>query len=184
MRIINLLPKPKQRELKLENWFKAALKFVAVTTSSFLLVFLGQLAARAYISQRAVSLERTVQNLQQAINKGENAQLRKQITDVNSQMADFKQLWEGTPKWSRVFSAFAKDVPLGVKIINFDADVKTKKVQIQGFSPSRGLVIELYNRINLDSDNFSGINYPLENVAKPADVTFNFAFSIQEKLLK
>lgn len=184
MRIINLLPKPKQQELKLENWFKALLKFVAITALSFLLVFLAQIFTRVYLSQRAASLERQAQNLRQVINKSENAQLRGQITAFNNQMADFKQLRETAPKWSKVLAAFATAVPPGIKIINFDADAKTKKAQIQGFSPSRDLVISLYNQINADSENFADINYPLENVAKPADISFNFTFFIQEKLLK
>ena len=55
---------------------------------------------------------------------------------------------------------------------------------ISGYSPTRELVISLYNSILQDDQDFKNIDYPLENVAKAIDINFHFTFSIQDSLLK
>ena len=62
-------------------------------------------------------------------------------------------------------------------------DPVKKSISINGFSPTRELVIELYNIIRNDTKDFKNINYPLENVALPKDNNFHFVFFIQDKLL-
>ena len=74
--------------------------------------------------------------------------------------------------------------PQGVKINSFNIDPVGKSVTINGISPTRDLVIELYNNILNDSNDFYNINYPLENVVLPVNVDFHFTFFIQDKLLQ
>jgi Tfp pilus assembly protein PilN len=99
-------------------------------------------------------------------------------------MNDFKNLAETTPAWSKVLLAFADQVPEGVQINSFSADLTTKKITISGFAPTREQVIQLYNNINDDKNRFKDINYPLENVSKPANINFHFTFYIKDELLK
>jgi translation elongation factor EF-4 len=64
------------------------------------------------------------------------------------------------------------------------SDTKTKKLEVRGFSPTRELVLEFYYNIKDDTDNFASINYPLENVSRPTDVSFLFTIELKESLLK
>jgi hypothetical protein len=57
-------------------------------------------------------------------------------------------------------------------------------VSITGFSPTRELVIQLYNNILQDNKDFYNVNYPFENLGKPTNVNFHFNFYLQSKLLK
>lgn len=183
MKHINLLPQHKQTELYYEDLYHSTLVAVIIGVAVVLLGVVAQIFVMVYLNskERAVSAE--VETLKQQTDKTENAELKRQIRSINNQMLDFEKLSANSPKWSKVIAAFAKQVPKGVKINSFVADSKTSKIEITGFSPTREAVIELYNNINSDKENFKDINYPLENVAKPTNVQFNYAFYIVEGVL-
>ena len=183
MRRMNLLPKERQSELRFEQLFHSVTVALGLGVAVLLLGILVQLGVWTYFDRTQVSTVREIEELKQATDKTENAELKKQIRVVNNQMADFVNLMTKTPQWSVVLDAFAAQVPAGVSIAKFDADLETKKVDISGFSPTREQVIELYNNINADKDHFKDIDYPLENVASPKNVQFKFSFFVQDDLL-
>jgi hypothetical protein len=88
------------------------------------------------------------------------------------------------PKWSKVLESFAALPPEDVGITSMILDLKNKSVNISGFAPRREEVIEFYNNILADTENFYGVDYPLENVAKPTDNIFHFTFYIKDELLQ
>jgi Tfp pilus assembly protein PilN len=183
MKRINLLPQNKQTELYYENLFHSVSVAVIIATIILLLGILVQVAAWVYMQRSEAAISAQVEQLKLQIDKTENAELKTQVKLINSQMVDFQNLINISPKWSKVLNAFAVLVPSEVKITEFNADVKKNQIDITGYSPTREQVIELYNNINADKENFKDINYPLENVAKPTDVQFNFTFFIQEGVL-
>ncbi len=184
MRIINLLPKPKQQELYYENLFHSVMVGIQFAVVTFVLVFLGQLGTKFYLLRQSTDLDSQITQIKQQTNKEENTKLKEQVGLINNRILDFSNLADATPYWSKVLRAFAGNVPAGVRITGFNADLTKKKIDIQGYSPTRELVIALYNNINADSADFSNINYPLENVAKENNVLFHFTFSINNSLLK
>jgi hypothetical protein len=117
-------------------------------------------------------------------NKEENTKLKEKIVSYNGEIADFKSLNEQTPHWSKVVEAFSKDIPPGVKVSQATFDVSKKKVDINGFAPTRDLVLQLHSNISEDKKSFFNVDYPLENVARPTNVKFHFTFYIQDSLLK
>lgn len=183
MKRINLLPQHKQTDLYYEDLYHSVNSLVGLSVVILLLGIIVQVGVWVYLDRREASLVDQVTELQLVIDKSENAEVKREIKQINSQMTDFNNLTIGAPKWSEVFNAFSRLVPNGVLITTFVSDAKTGTVEISGFSPTREQVIELYNNINADKEHFKDINYPLENVAKPTDVQFNFKFFIKEGVL-
>lgn len=183
MKRINLLPKSQQKELEYERTFYSVA--VALSAASAILLFglLVQFGVWVYLNSKVSSSQQEIEQLKNIANKTENASVKEEIKKVNLQIQNFSYLSSKIPQWSSVLAAFVKNVPTNVKITQFDVDSAKKEIKIRGYSPSRDLVIDLYNNINADKDHFKNINYPLENVTKPTDVTFNFTFYVADDKL-
>lgn len=151
---------------------------------SFVVVLLVQFGARFYLQQHKASLEKNIRELEQLTAKEENAKIKQEIAKLNNLITDYQSLSSSVPKISKVVRAFAPLVPEGVLITSMRVDANKNFVDISGFSPTRELVIKLYENILAESKNFPNIDYPLENVAKPTEINFHFTFNITPDLLK
>jgi hypothetical protein len=125
----------------------------------------------------------SIEQLKSQVNKEDNAKLKKQITEINNIVSDYQNLAAANPLWSKVIKAFVLLPPPDVQINTFNVDA-SKTVTINGYSPTRESVIQLYNNILADSKNFYGVDYPFENVARATKVNFHFTFKAQDALLK
>lgn len=184
MRIVNLLPKNRQEELRYEAMLRSLWTVCVFSLISFVLVFLVQFGLKIYLEFQAGSIKSQIASLENQIAQQRNTNVKDQITAINNLIADFNSLTSSSPKWSKVIKAFVVLPPAGVRINSFSIDPQTKSISIYGLSPTRELVIELYNNILKDTKNFYGINYPLENVAKPKNIAFHFTFFYNEDLIK
>lgn len=183
MKRINLLPKLKQRELVHERLFYSVAVTATLGVVLLLLSVLVQVGVWTYLDRSIGMMDTQIEELKVLANKSENAVVKKDILLVNAQLDDFTKLSSQTPKWSSVISKFIQHVPEGVKITQFTTDLKTNDITISGYSPTRDLVIDLYNNVNSDKDNFKSIDYPLENVTQPIDVRFSFTMTVAEGIL-
>ena len=174
MKTINLLPKLRQLELRYIAMLRSVWVVVMLSAASFAAVFLVQAGARLYLHAEAASIEKEIAELQEQVKKEENAKVKAQVKIANDLVSDYKNLADASPKWSKE----------GVRINNFAIDPLKKSVNISGFSATREAVIELYKNILADADNFFGIDYPLENVSKPANINFHFTFFVSNGLLQ
>jgi Tfp pilus assembly protein PilN len=184
MKLINLLPKPRQEELRYQKMLSALTAALWFSLASFIMVFLLQLGVKIYLQSRQKSIQAEIGQLKSQVDKQENAQIKQQIKDINSRITDFKNLSDSAPKWSKVLKAFAVLPPPGTKINGLTIDLAKKSINISGFGDTREAVIALYESVKQDSQQFFNIDYPLENVAKPTDVNFHFTFYIKDDLLK
>jgi len=184
MRLINLLPKARQRELRYDAMLRGLWVFISMSIFSFAMVFLVQLGTKFYLQMEANVFAKEILNLQGQVSQTENSELKTKIKTVNDTVLDFNNLADASPKWSKVVAAFAPLPPEGTRINTMIIDSGRKAINITGRGETRENVIQLYNNILADSENFYNIDYPLENVAKPADITFHFTFFIQDKLLQ
>jgi Tfp pilus assembly protein PilN len=183
MKLVNLLPKDKQKDLFYETVFHSFVVFVEIGLVTLLLVFAGLFATRFYISRAIERYDQDIIILKQVTDKQENAELKKQIQSINAMVSDYNQLVSVAPSWSKVLRVFAEHVPNGVKLQSFNADTAKLKVDISGIAPSREQVILLHDNIAADNKNFENIDYPLENIVKPTNVPFHFTFYIKPELL-
>ncbi len=184
MKIINLLPKPRQQELRFENIYRGIVRTIFVSLASFVLVFVAQAGTKVYLTAEKNSLEQQTQKVQQQINSNNNEDLKIKIETINNLATDYLNLAAGSPAWSKVLQAFAIIPPPGVQILSFQLDPVSRQVMITGFSPTRDLVIQLRTNLVNDTQDFSNVDYPLENIARPTNINFHYTFTVNESLLQ
>lgn len=184
MKIINLLPKPHQEELKYRATFRSLLLFSGLCIISYVLVFAGQFGVRIYLDHVQRDVQQQTNEVKDFANKQENTDLKNRIRLINNQISDYTNTAGASPKWSNVLLAFTKVVPDGVAIQSLTVDYRKRLISIRGFARTREAVITVYNNILADTEHFQGIDYPLENVTKPTDVSFSFTFTVKEGVLK
>ena len=184
MKIINLLPKNKQKELRYESLLHGMVVIIGISVASFLVVFFVQIGVKLYLASELSSVLKEVALLKTQVNKQDNAVLKQKIKAINDIVTDYNVLISKSPKWSKVIKAFATLPPEEIAISTFVVNSPTNSVTINGFSPTRELVIQLHDNIEADSNNFYNIDYPLENIAKEKDVSFHFNFNVKDELLK
>lgn len=184
MKIINLLPKNRQQELRYEALLGRLYFVVIISAFSFALVFLSQFGARVFLEKQLTQLAISTEQIKKQIDKQDNAQVREKIKQINDQVSDYKDLVDNSPKWSKLLKAFAKLPPKGVRIIGISTDETQKTIVVNGFSPTRELILDFYDRINADKENFFGLDKYLENIAKPTDVSFHLNFQFKPELIK
>ncbi len=183
MKIINLLPKDKQKELYYEGIFRSFVVLIELSLITVAVVFVGQIVTKLYLERQQSVIVAEIEQLKRQSNREENAELKKRIAFINSEITDFKTLIDATPAWSRVLRAFAAQVPPDLVITNLQGNLSKKQIDIRGTSPTREAVIALYNNISQDRAEFENIDYPLENVQKPTDVAFHFTFYIKDSFI-
>lgn len=184
MKTINLLPKARQSEVRLEDRYHIIMIFFGISMITLVLTLVSIGATHVYLASQSSNIDSEIENLRASVNKQENSEIKAKIGVINNQIKDFRDLTETTPNWSKVLLAFGRLVPQGVSIKNLNADLEKRRIDINGLADKRELVDELYNNIKGDTDNFMDINYPLENVAKPTDVSFRFTFTVKPEALK
>jgi hypothetical protein len=184
MKTINILPKSRQQELRFEIILHSLWVVVNLSLVSFVLVFLVQFGTKFYLQYQNDAIKQQITQLQSQVNKQQNTEIKTQIQQANDLVSDYLNLAASSPHWSKVIKAFTPLPPAGLKISTLAIDPVQDTVTITGLSPTRDLVIQLYNNILQDTKDFYGIDYPLENVVNPVNVTFHFTFNIQKALLQ
>ncbi len=181
---INLLPKEQLKELKWRAWYYASVRFYLFSAVGLAIVLLAYIAVSVYLNVVARHLGAEAEALRKETSTSDIVELKKQVRDINNRIKDYNALSTEVPKWSVLLDYFAELVPDGVQIQNFTVDSNKKVVSITGTASTRDAVILLHDNIAGDSVHFSSIDYPLENVSKPRDVTFHFSFKVNDSVLK
>jgi hypothetical protein len=182
MKVINLLPKKNQLEIRYEVMLRSLWVTVIFSILSFIVVFIAQFGTKLYLQLQASTLNAEIVQLQGQVNKQENAQVKTKIQQENNLITDYENLVTNSPKWSQLIKAFTPLPPPGVKISSFEVNPSNQGIEITGFAPTRELVIQLYNNILQDSKDFYGIDYPLENVVMPTNISFHYSFYYRSTL--
>jgi cell division protein FtsB len=183
-KIINLLPKARQQELHFDSMLHSLWLVVIWSVLSFAAVFLAQFGTKFYLQLQSRNIHDQIQALQAEVDKQQNADVKTKVQEVNNLIGDYHNLVVAAPQWSKIVKAFLPLPPQNVKINALNINVQNKSISITGLSPSRELVIQLYNNILSDKKDFYGVDYPLENVVTPTDNAFHFTFFVQDKLWK
>ncbi len=182
-KIINLLPAPKQQELKYESILHGLIKAMVISFCGFVVIGVFQFATKIYLEHKAGTVEADITRIEGEMSKNDNVVIKTKVLGINDVVTDFHKLQSDSPKWSKVFKAFAVLPPSDVSISSFVIDVPRRSIVINGYAPTRDEVIALYNNILADSKEFYNIDYPLENVIKEKNVNFHFSFMVQDSLL-
>ncbi|MCL5775147.1 MAG: hypothetical protein M1333_02955 [Patescibacteria group bacterium] len=183
-KVINLLPKSRLKDLYQEMVFHRLLSAVWLSVFSFVVVIGVQVYAQFELQRRVTDYQGRLDQVKQQVNKKENSDLKAQIKGVNNLIADYKNMGDATPKFSKVLMAFSVLPPDSVSISSLVIDPTKKTVVVSGFSPTRDAVLDFYKAIKNDTKNFKNVDYPLQHIVRPTEVPFQFTFSINDELLK
>lgn len=179
-----MLPKSRQEELRYDAMLRGLWVVCALTLASFILVFVAQFGLRFYLKFEAGSIKSEIKELQVQVGKQQNSEVKNKIKELNNLIGDYNNLSQASPKWSKLVKAVVPLIPENVRLNSLNIDPAAKIISISGVSPTREQVIELYNNVLKDKTEFYNINYPLENVAKPKNVSFHFNFYYQDIVIK
>ncbi len=163
--------------------FKHWLSLIGLSLFSFVIVLGVQFGARLYLQSQLTKINYKIGEIKSQVDKNENADLKKKIKAVNDLTSDYNNLVNSSPKWSKLLKVFSVIPPEGVRITNFAVDLNKKQVTINGISPTRDLVIKLYENIKADKEHFYNVNYPLENVAKATNISFHYSFNFKDGII-
>lgn len=183
MKVINLLPKSRQQEMRYTSLLSSVWVLVILSLFSFALVFLAQFFTKIYLDNKAISIKNQIEQVKIQVSKSENSDIKKKIQDANDIISDYNNL-SNVPNWSNVLKAFALLPPQGITVNSFNVNSTDKTITVSGRSPTRELVIKFYNNILQDSKDFYNVDYPLENIAAPVDIGYHFTFYVRDSLLK
>jgi len=183
MRIINLLPKYEKeayRKLRILSHLREFTLWSFVTYVVVLAILIG---THFYIQKNLFNIDNDIALEKQIIAKADNAAIKSQLDFNNGSVADYNQLAQTNPTWSRVLEGFSNLVPQGVAIKEFSANLADGKIQINGTAQTRDAVLVLRQNI-IASSLFQNIDFPLDNLQKPTNTSFHYTFFLKTGVLK
>lgn len=184
MKNINLLPKLRQKELYHEWVLHYLFSIIWISFFSFVLVILFQLVAKVSLQNKLKAVQRNIEQLKTQVNQEENTVIRTRIKNANDLIADYSNIAKSSPKWSKMLEAFSVLPPKGVHISSFVMNSNNKMATISGSGDTREEVLELYYAIKADEEHFYNVDFPLQHLLKPSNVSFQFIFYVKDELLK
>ena len=183
MKIINLLPKEEQLQIRQEQMFFNVRRIIIISFLSYILVAAILIGARFYMQQSLGSLDNEIKQQQNIISKQDNTVLKNSITLDNQIVQDYNNVSALNPTWSKVLEEFVKLVPSGVEVQTFNASSSDGQIQISGISSTRDAVLRLRANILYDPM-FTNINLPLENLQQAANLNYHYDFFVKSNLLQ
>ncbi len=184
MKIINLLPKHRQKELYYGWILHYLFSIIWISILSFAFVILFQIAAKISLQNKLRTVESNIVELKKQVNKQDNTTIKQQIKNANDIISDYVNITNSSPKWSKMIQAFVVLPPKNVFISSFIINPNTKMATISGSGETREAVLELYNAIKADEKNFYNVDFPLQHLLKPQNVSFQFTFYVKDELIK
>lgn len=98
--------------------------------------------------------------------------IEKSFKEINSTLVKINKFSEDQIYWEDIFSKISLNIPLNVQL--FSLQIESDGVfSITGNAKTREDVLELGKRFK-DSDSFSDIQTPLDNLIKKEDINFRF----------
>lgn len=180
---INLLPPENQKQIRLARintqilsfgiWVFISLLVFAATLFTTLLFLQGHLQA---------SSEEVAQKTK-ALAEVKEASVRNEVEEYNNNLNNFEILQSANQAWSRVLIETAANLPPDMTIDTLTISRQDRKVELLGHARSRNSVLQ-FRRSLLNSSMVSGINFPLANLEKPADLKWKYRFYVAPEFFK
>jgi len=178
----NLLAKEDQKEIRLEKATAAILNFFIWVVMSLIILAVFLIAGRVYLTSELSRTETRIELQKQVVSQEENLQLKKTLDELNTHLLNLVNLDEHQGQWSEVLISFARLLPNDVAIDSFTGERQTGRIRVSGFAKTRESVLRLRQNL-LASGVFVDVNFPLSNLVKPADLSFNYTFFVNPELL-
>ena len=183
MKLINLLPKDEQKELKLELiasqvasfWVFAVLSLVALFTLSF--------TAEILLKQTIENKNEEIAGQKRSLEAADIKEVEQQVVALNDQIKAIRNLQQQHYYWSKALVEIGNLTPQNLHFSILSFDRSSGKVEVTGTAGSRASVIEFWANIKR-SNLFKNIDFPLANMEKATDGGFSYTFYINEPEIK
>lgn len=183
MKIINLLPKDEQEQLRLDlvNHQLRTFWFIVVIS---LVIFGGiGLGTQQYLKYALKKVERDIVSTRAKLETADIRATQNQVLKLNENVTEIENIRSQQNKWSEVLLEIARITPDGVQMNSIQIERATGQVDLLGKALDRDTVIEMWANIK-KSEMFYDVNFPLPNLEKPEDANFTYTFYIHMDKIK
>lgn len=179
-RSANLLPPEVRKQNELYQFSSGLLLFggwVAMLLAALVLVLV---MARIFFARQLSSVTAQVASKTKVLETLRAGELTSEVESVNLNLANFKILQSQHRVFAEALLELARVLPADVTV---DAVAVTRgggKIEIRGRAGSRDSVLTLRQNI-LQSALFKGVNFPLQNLERPRDVSWKYRFYLSSE---
>lgn len=183
MKIINLLPKEEQHQLKLDILNQQLKVFwIAVALSLVTFAIIG-LAVQQYLSFSLKNVEQKVAQSQASLETSDIRALQEQVIQLNQNVSEIQNVRGQQYQWSVLMREIALIAPADIQLNTLELDRATGQVVLAGQARDRDTVIELWSRLK-KNEMFYDVNFPLPNLEQPVNANFTYTFYVNLDQLK
>jgi Tfp pilus assembly protein PilN len=183
VKVVNLLPKAEQKELRLEIMTAQVRQFWFVVLASFILLILLGIGASLFLQQRIKSNNAEIENKKKVLSSAATKQLEQQVSELNNQIRLVGALKSDHYHWSKALVELTYMVDNDTKLTSVTMDRFTGRVQVYGEAADRESVLAFWSTVKRSSL-FSNINFPLTNLEKDLRANFTFTFNVNTQEMK
>lgn len=184
MKILNLLPQARKKELELEFLSHKVLMFWTMVILSLIIFVILAAVFRFYMQSLITSNEEIISVNKQRLEAPEYKQLHDEILALNDTVADIKNINNHHYAWSNALYQLSSLVSARVQLNQLSFSAAKAQMDISGQARERQDVLVLYEDIKA-SEFFDEINFPLNNLEQPTSSNFTFTFNVDKtKFLK
>jgi Tfp pilus assembly protein PilN len=177
MKIINLLPKEEQAQLKLDLVHHQLRVFWTVIFLS-LVVFAGiGFGVQQYLKIEMKKTQDEIRINQVKLESSDIKALQDQVLALNQNIREIKNIRKQQYRWSDVMMEIARILPPQAQINSLQMDRATGKVVIMGKAETRQVVLDTWAQLK-KTEMFKDVNFPLPNLEKPTDSNFTYTFYV------
>lgn len=183
MKIINLLPKEEQQQLKLDIINHQLRVFWTVIVSSIVVFVAFGFGTQQYLRLSVKSVDEQIALNKAKLETADIKALQQQVLKLNQHIKEIKTIRGQQYKWSEVLLEIARVVPAEVQLNSIQIKRETGEVVILGKAENRDTVIAVWSQIK-KSPMFYDVNFPLPNLEQPVNGNFTYTFFINLENIK
>jgi Tfp pilus assembly protein PilN len=183
MKLINLLPKSENRELRLQLISQQLISFWIYVIISLAIFFLLALSVTFFLRGEIAKNNNIVEEKKAELASSNTQQLESRVVGLNSQIKAIDNLQENHYNWSSVLIELGKVTPSDAKLNVINLERATGKVEVSGNASDRDSVIEFWSNVK-KSKYFRNINFPFNNLEKENNATFTYTFYVNLEMIK
>lgn len=177
-RIVSFLPASTNQIFqyrKAINFSKIAATVMSAAAIFFILAYAG---TWFFMSSLASKADNHIQALNTPL-PPEDAQIQNQMVHLNSVVSTTSQILLARPQWSKVIVELNSRVTPGIIITNADFTGPSLPLSITGVAQSRTVLNNFKNSLQ-QSQMFTAIQLPLNNLDQLANIPFSITFSLKD----
>jgi Tfp pilus assembly protein PilN len=183
MKIINLLPKEEQQQLKLDivnHQLRVFWTIILISIVAFVALGFG---TQQYLRLSVKNVDEQIAMNKAKLESADIKALQQQVIKLNQHIKEIKTIRSQQYKWSEVLLEIARVMPAEVQLNSIKIDRATGEVIILGKAENRDTIIEVWSQIK-KSSMFYDVNFPLPNLEQPVNGNFTYTFFINLENIK